>query len=244
MDRKSRIAINRANSLKSTGPRTDAGKNIARANSLKHGLSSRRLLDIDGVSDKDAFTALQSAFVEEYEPQTVAEVEVVTSMIETQWQLTRVRRLLDLAFLRGGDLMATSKMIDNYSRHQTRLHRMYRDLTTRLDDLLAGREECDLQSGFVLQEIDPGLAAQSDPGFAPQPDAGFVSQDDSDPVPAADPGFGPQKGPWAEPQPPRKTSPDHTKQKQLHEIGFVLQKRKQLEPEAPPPEVEPQEPAA
>ena len=116
MDRKARAAINRANAQKSTGPRTDAGKNIARANALKHGLSSRRLLDINGVSDKEAFTALESAYEEEYEPQNVAEVEVVTSMIETQWQLTRVRRLLDLAFLRGGDLMATSNAKRNAAK--------------------------------------------------------------------------------------------------------------------------------
>ncbi len=109
MDRKRRSAINRENAKKSTGPRTEAGKNIARANALKLGLSSRRLLDIDGASDKEAFTALESAFDEEYEPKTVAEIEVVTSMVETQWQLTRVRRLLDLAFVQGGDLLTTSK---------------------------------------------------------------------------------------------------------------------------------------
>ena len=51
MDLKSRAAINRGNAQKSTGPRTEAGKSIARANALKHGLSSRRLLDINGASD-------------------------------------------------------------------------------------------------------------------------------------------------------------------------------------------------
>ena len=69
---------------------------------LEHGLSSRHNLHPDGVTDSQAFDNLLTAYRDDYAPETVAETEAVFSLVETQWQLTRVRRLLDLAFSRGG----------------------------------------------------------------------------------------------------------------------------------------------
>ena len=99
---------------------------------LEHGLSSRHNLHADGVTDGQAFDNLLTAYRDDYAPESVAETEAVFSLVETQWQLTRVRRLLELAFFRGGDLLPTAKMIDFFSRHQYRLHRMVRDHIARL----------------------------------------------------------------------------------------------------------------
>ena len=40
-----KLAANRRNALKSTGPRTEAGKRVSSLNGLKHGLRSRRPLE-------------------------------------------------------------------------------------------------------------------------------------------------------------------------------------------------------
>ena len=67
-----RIAANRANALKSTGPRTDEGKEITRANALKHGLSS--LVVVPG-EEQGAVAArvewLQDAMAPEGDPMTL-----------------------------------------------------------------------------------------------------------------------------------------------------------------------------
>ena len=43
-----KIAANRRNAKRSTGPRTEAGKAISRRNALTHGLTSAKLVLIDG----------------------------------------------------------------------------------------------------------------------------------------------------------------------------------------------------
>ena len=40
----SQIRANRANALRSSGPRSEAGRQIARFNALKHGLASKELV--------------------------------------------------------------------------------------------------------------------------------------------------------------------------------------------------------
>ncbi|MEO8027340.1 MAG: hypothetical protein ABI823_12745, partial [Bryobacteraceae bacterium] len=117
---------------------------------------SRRPIDIEGISDRAAYDAVKATYENEYAPETLQEKEVVIRMVETQWQLTRVARLIDLAFTNGGDLMTTSRMMDNYSRHQTRLHRMHLELVRRMDELVAKRElGADLDDDAANPEIAP-----------------------------------------------------------------------------------------
>lgn len=204
MDRKQRAAINRQNATKSTGPKTDAGKNVSSMNNLKHGLCTRRPFLADGSTDYDAYFAIEESYLNDYAPETHAELETVISMIETQWQLTRVRRLLDLAYLKGGDLYQTSKMMDNYSRHQTRLHRLYNELLVRIKALVAER--------------DP-----KNPGLNPQQLAALIASkpprnrpfDIEPPVTPERPPFNPYE------------------KKDLSENGFVLNEEKQPATSAP-----------
>ncbi|MEO8026306.1 MAG: hypothetical protein ABI823_07520, partial [Bryobacteraceae bacterium] len=68
MDRKARAIINRRNALKSTGPRTEAGKNASKYNALDHGLCSRRPIDIEGISDRAAYDAVKAMYENDYAP--------------------------------------------------------------------------------------------------------------------------------------------------------------------------------
>ena len=52
MTSKARIAANRLNAMKSTGPRTRAGKAVVGLNNMKHGILSREVL-VQGESEAD-----------------------------------------------------------------------------------------------------------------------------------------------------------------------------------------------
>ncbi|MBM3760959.1 MAG: hypothetical protein FJW36_12010 [Acidobacteria bacterium] len=57
------LAANRANALKSTGPRTEKGKLKAASNSLKHGLYSLKNFE-NFVADYDDALAISTNFIE------------------------------------------------------------------------------------------------------------------------------------------------------------------------------------
>ena len=85
------LNANRANSQKSTGPKSDAGKARSSQNSLRNGLYTDHhviLPDEDG----EQFEALLESLRAEFLPRTPAERYIVRSMAEAQWRLARVGR--------------------------------------------------------------------------------------------------------------------------------------------------------
>ena len=222
MDSKARAIVNRQNSLASTGPKTQAGKDKSKYNSLKHALSAHRPLDMEGIGDKQALADLRKHYEDEYEPETLAENIVILSMIEHQWQLSRVRRMLDLAFIRGGDLMTTSKMIDNYSRHQTRLDRAYSVDEKRLDQLMAQRQpEPDSGDQPAIEEANPetsGFVSQKT-GEPAQKNDVPVSINAAPPIIPLSP-TAPHKSAGSDPDTPANSN----NASQINKIGFVLKK--------------------
>lgn len=88
-DRK--VAANRRNALKSTGPRTLSGKAIASMNALKHGLCSRKPL-IPGENEAE-YEQFATDWVDETQPSTARQRLVVADTILAAWQLLRVAHL-------------------------------------------------------------------------------------------------------------------------------------------------------
>ena len=75
------IAANRRNAMRSTGPRTSAGKARSRANSLRHGLLSRVLVDPALVAETDRLArriAQEHGKADDcFEARTIAEAELI-----------------------------------------------------------------------------------------------------------------------------------------------------------------------
>lgn len=87
-DRK--LAANRANARRSTGPRTARGKAIAAANSLRHGLFAKELL-LPG-EDAAALTQLKTSMLRRLNPRDVVELQIVDRIVSASWKLQRLQR--------------------------------------------------------------------------------------------------------------------------------------------------------
>jgi hypothetical protein len=82
-----RGAINRANSEKSTGPRTDAGKQRSKMNALRHGLTGQTI--VMPAEDHAAYQRHSQTFLDEYQPKGATEIQLVQSLIDTSWRMNR-----------------------------------------------------------------------------------------------------------------------------------------------------------
>jgi hypothetical protein len=79
---------NRLNARRSTGPRTNEGKALARMNALKHGLTAQKVLMPGEIVE--AFEALREALYDEHDPKTTTECELVELIASLFWRLRRI----------------------------------------------------------------------------------------------------------------------------------------------------------
>jgi hypothetical protein len=82
------LAANRANAERSTGPKTEGGKARSRANAWKHGLTAKTLI-IVGENAND-FDLLRTELMDEHDPQSASECELVERLAGILWRLRRV----------------------------------------------------------------------------------------------------------------------------------------------------------
>ena len=97
----------RTNGAKSHGPVTPEGKARSAANSRRHGLTASVLLD--GETDED-IRLLLADFMDQFQPQTGVETDLVEVMAIARW---RLRRLLAIeTHLFGLEMVSRRKQID------------------------------------------------------------------------------------------------------------------------------------
>jgi hypothetical protein len=81
------IEANRRNALKSTGPRTEAGKEISRRNAVRHGLTAETV--ITALEDAEDYQAFEAAMTADYDAQSTVERELVLRLASILWRLRR-----------------------------------------------------------------------------------------------------------------------------------------------------------
>jgi hypothetical protein len=59
---------NRRNAVRSTGPRTEEGKQAPRRNALRHGLTAETV--IEGLEDSEDYRGFEAAIIADYDAQT------------------------------------------------------------------------------------------------------------------------------------------------------------------------------
>jgi hypothetical protein len=112
-----RIAANRINALKATGPRTPEGCAKLSLNALKHGLTGNTvLLDAD---DAELYQQRLDAYVEQHTPVGLEERRLVQSLHDAGWRLDRILNLESTIYAKGRiqrqrakDLAALKLLID------------------------------------------------------------------------------------------------------------------------------------
>jgi hypothetical protein len=120
-----KLAANRLNAKRSTGPRTERGKNTSRFNAVKTGLFAENVVipSCDGKDQWDGgpkkqFARLLEALEEEYKPEGVSETYFVALMAECMWKLLRVSRSergLVLATTEINSSVVINKLVDSLS---------------------------------------------------------------------------------------------------------------------------------
>jgi hypothetical protein len=81
------IEANRRNALKSTGPKTEAGKVVSRSNAVRHGLTAETV--ISALEDADDYKAFEAAIAADYDAQSTVERELVLRLASILWRLRR-----------------------------------------------------------------------------------------------------------------------------------------------------------
>jgi hypothetical protein len=82
-----RIEANRLNASKSTGPKTEAGKQRSRRNAVRHGLTAETV--IGSLEDAEDYREFQAAVIADYDAQSAVERELVQRLASLLWRLRR-----------------------------------------------------------------------------------------------------------------------------------------------------------
>jgi hypothetical protein len=78
---------NRRNSLKSTGPKTEIGKQTSRCNAVRHGLTAETV--ISALEDAEDYKAFELAITADYDAHPAVERELVLRLASLLWRLRR-----------------------------------------------------------------------------------------------------------------------------------------------------------
>ncbi len=171
-----RTLANRRNALKSTGPRTAAGKHRVAMNAFKHGLSGQNLcLQTD---DSVPYFRLALDFVEDLRPVGVREEQLAQKIIDGNWRLNRAAAIennllnndtvIEAYFLTSDDERSVAvagqanawradcagpRALESLGRHEGRIARTLSKMTAEFDALQARRLKRDKDvDSFVQHE--------------------------------------------------------------------------------------------
>ena len=142
------IAANRQNARKSTGARTEAGKQASSRNAFRHGLTGHgfALLDYERA---ETFDRIKADFEREYQPATATEAVLVERMVQHYWLVQRCISSQTALMANIVD-QGTLKAIDIHIRYQTHHQRQFDKAVALLLKLRAETRKAEI--GFVSQK--------------------------------------------------------------------------------------------
>ncbi len=86
-----RLEANRRNALRSTGPRTEDGKQRSRANAVRHGLTAETV--VGSLEDAEDYKAFEAAIISDYDAETAVARELVLRLASLLWRLRRANAI-------------------------------------------------------------------------------------------------------------------------------------------------------
>ncbi len=203
MSSQRKIAANRRNAQRSTGPKSQEGKSASSRNATRHGLASEKLTVLPGESQDD-LDALIESITAEFKPATDTERHFVDRMVQARWKLARLQRWEAAAFERildsewGPDdpdrrflnaLGESGSILEKLQRYTTSAERAYSKALKDLLQYRAQRAKLETQNkaksaqDWLKTELDKlqnePIDLWDDPTIAP-PDP-FPNSDDTAP---------------------------------------------------------------
>jgi hypothetical protein len=173
--------VNRANSLHSTGPRTESGKQRSSQNALSHGLTARTA--VLPSEDPDTYQRHIQQFLDEYQPATATETQLVQEIANTAWRLNRIPFLEAELLSRATnpptkqaaidfDIVDAHRALATLGLHGGRLSRLFQKAVEQLRDIQEVRLRLERRQ---LNEAAELLIRHQRKGLTWEPaEAGFV----------------------------------------------------------------------
>jgi len=81
------IESNRRNAVKSSGPKTEAGKEQSRRNATRHGLTAETVIGV--LEDADDYKGFEANIIADYDARTAVERELVLRLASLLWRIRR-----------------------------------------------------------------------------------------------------------------------------------------------------------
>jgi hypothetical protein len=152
--RANRAAVNRANALRSTGPRTAAGKQRSSQNALSHGLTSRS--PVLATEDPANYQRHCRQLFDEYLPATPTETHLTQELADTAWRLNRIPILEADLLSHDPNPQTLIPQLATLGLHSQRLSRQFQktlDTLREIQAVRAERERRDLKDAAALLEL-------------------------------------------------------------------------------------------
>ena len=164
-----RAATNRANSLISTGPRTESGKQRSSQNALTHGLTAAS--PVLATEDPAAYQRHIQQFRDEYKPATPTETQLTQELADTAWRINRIPSLESALLSQDPDPQSMITKLASLGLHGSRLSRQFQKALDQLREiqevrLRLERRQLTEAAEIVLRHQDKGLPWDpADSGF-------------------------------------------------------------------------------
>jgi hypothetical protein len=161
------IEANRNNSQKSTGAKTEAGRERSSLNATKHGFTGQNLVLSD--AEKEAYEFHVLAYMDEYAPKNQLETNLVQQFADLNWSLHQIavqqHNLMSLIntmteqLMKQGDLEALSKALAQPYRtlntlgiYESRKRRAAATLQAELTAILEARRQALAQAAKLYKQ--------------------------------------------------------------------------------------------
>ena len=105
------IESNRRNALRSTGPKTETGKQRSSQNAVRHGLTAETV--IEPLEDPEDYKAFEQAVTADYDAETAVERELILRLASLLWRLRRS------ALIETGLLQIQGEILREQRKRQT-----------------------------------------------------------------------------------------------------------------------------
>ena len=113
-----RMEANRRNALKSTGPKTELGKQHSRCNAVRHGLTAETVIQF--LEDEQEYKAFELSVTADFDARTVVERELVLRLTGLLWRLRRAAAIETGLLQIHSDDECAERQADSTSVRQSR----------------------------------------------------------------------------------------------------------------------------